>query len=286
MPTPLANVLNDHFLKADLHNNVSAALLEDVGDGDITARLIPATEIALAAIITRENATICGVDWVNEVARQVDSTIVIDWMVADGDQVQANQVLFQAHGNARSLLTFERCALNFLQCLSGTASTAHYYAGLVADTQVKLLDTRKTIPGLRKAQKYAVACGQCYNHRIGLYDAFLIKENHIAACGGISQAIATARKQEPTKSVEVEVESLDELKQALKAGADRIMLDNFSLADMRKAVQLAKGRAELEASGGITEQTLRPIAETGVDYISIGALTKDCRAIDLSMRFI
>jgi len=286
MPTPLANALNDHFLKADLHNNVSAALLEDVGDGDITARLIPAAEIALAAIITRENATICGVDWVNEVARQVDSTIVIDWMVADGDQVQANQVLFQAHGNARSLLTFERCALNFLQCLSGTASTAHYYAGLVADTQVKLLDTRKTIPGLRKAQKYAVACGQCYNHRIGLYDAFLIKENHIAACGGISQAIATARKQEPTKPVEVEVESLHELNQALEAGADRIMLDNFSLADMRKAVQLATGRAELEASGGITEQTLRPIAETGVDYISIGALTKDCRAIDLSMRFI
>jgi len=286
MPTPLANALNDHFLKADLHNNVSAALLEDVGDEDITARLIPAAEIALAAIITRENATICGVDWVNEVARQLDSTIVIDWMVADGDQVQANQVLFQAHGNARSLLTFERCALNFLQCLSGTASTAHYYAGLVADTQVKLLDTRKTIPGLRKAQKYAVACGQCYNHRIGLYDAFLIKENHIAACGGISQAIATARKQEPTKPVEVEVESLDELNQALEAGADRIMLDNFSLADMRKAVQLATGRTELEASGGITEQTLRPIAETGVDYISIGALTKDCRAIDLSMRFI
>ena len=286
MPTPLANVLNDDFLKADLRNNVSAALLEDVGDGDITAQLIPAAEIALAAIITRENATICGVDWVNEVARQVDSTIVIDWMVADGDQVQANQVLFQAHGNARSLLTFERCALNFLQCLSGTASTAHYYAGLVADTQVKLLDTRKTIPGLRKAQKYAVACGQCYNHRIGLYDAFLIKENHIAACGGISQAIATARKQEPTKPVEVEVESLNELKQALEAGADRIMLDNFSLADMRKAVQLATGRTELEASGGITEQTLRPIAETGVDYISIGALTKDCRAIDLSMRFI
>ena len=286
MPTPLTDVLNVHFLKSDVHNNVSAALSEDVGDGDITARLIPAAEIALAAIITRENATICGVDWVNEVARQVDSTIVIDWMVADGDQVQANQVLFQAHGNARSLLTFERCALNFLQCLSGTASTAHYYAGLVADTQVKLLDTRKTIPGLRKAQKYAVACGQCYNHRIGLYDAFLIKENHIAACGGISQAIATARKQEPTKPVEVEVESLHELKQALEAGADRIMLDNFSLADMRKAVQLATGRAELEASGGINEQTLRPIAETGVDYISIGALTKDCRAIDLSMRFI
>ena len=286
MPTPLTDVLNVHFLKSDVHNNVSAALLEDVGDGDITARLIPAAEIASAAIITRENAIICGVDWVNEVARQVDSTIIIDWMVADGDQVQANQVLFQAHGNARSLLTFERCALNFLQCLSGTASTAHYYAGLVADTQVKLLDTRKTIPGLRKAQKYAVACGQCYNHRIGLYDAFLIKENHRAACVGISQAIATARKQEPTKPVEVEVESLHELKQALKAGADRIMLDNFTLADMRESVQLAAGLAELEASGGITAQSLRPIAETGVDYISIGALTKDCRAIDLSMRFI
>jgi nicotinate-nucleotide pyrophosphorylase (carboxylating) len=206
--------------------------------------------------------------------------------VADGQQAKANQVLFQAHGNARSLLTFERCALNFLQCLSGTATIAHYYASLVAGTPVKLLDTRKTIPGLRKAQKYAVACGQCYNHRIGLYDAFLIKENHIAACGGISQAIATARQQEPSKPVEVEVESMNELTQALDAGADRIMLDNFSLSDMRDAVALASGRAELEASGGITQHTLLPIAETGVDYISIGALTKDCRAIDLSMRFI
>tara|TARA_B110000211_G_scaffold43285_1_gene45302 strand:+ start:4730 stop:5590 length:861 start_codon:yes stop_codon:yes gene_type:complete len=286
MPTPIPDVLNNHFLKADLQTNVSAALLEDVGDGDITARLIPADELASAAIITREDATICGVDWVNEVARQVDPTISIDWMVADGQQAQANQLLFQAYGKARSLLTFERCALNFLQCLSGTASIAHYYAGLVADTQVKLLDTRKTIPGLRKAQKYAVACGQCYNHRIGLYDAFLIKENHIAACGGISQAIATARKQEPAKPVEVEVESMDELQQALDAGADRIMLDNFTLREMREAVELCAGRAELEASGGITEQTLRPIAETGVDYISIGALTKDCRAIDLSMRFV
>ena len=278
--------LNLHFLKADVPANVSAALLEDVGDGDITARLIPADESASAAVITREEATICGVDWVNEVARQVDPTITIDWMVTDGDQVKANQMLFQAHGNARSLLTFERCALNFLQCLSGTASIAHYFASLVANSPVRLLDTRKTIPGLRKAQKYAVACGQCYNHRIGLYDAFLIKENHIAACGGISQAIAAARQQEPSKTVEVEVESMGELQQALDASADRIMLDNFTLRDMREAVQLAEGRAELEASGGITEQTLRPIAETGVDYISIGALTKDCRAIDLSMRFV
>jgi nicotinate-nucleotide pyrophosphorylase (carboxylating) len=278
--------LNFHFLKADVLANVSAALLEDVGDGDITARLIPADESASAAVITREDATICGVDWVNEVAHQVDPTITLDWMVADGDQAKANQVLFQAHGNARSLLTFERCALNFLQCLSGTASIAHYYASLVADTSVRLLDTRKTIPGLRKAQKYAVACGQCYNHRIGLYDAFLIKENHIAACGGIGPAIATARRQEPTKPVEVEVETIPELQQALDAGADRIMLDNFNLQEMRDAVKLAAGTAELEASGGITEQTLRPIAATGVDYISIGALTKDCRAIDLSMRFI
>jgi nicotinate-nucleotide pyrophosphorylase (carboxylating) len=278
--------LNFHFLKADVLANVSAALLEDVGDGDITARLIPADESASAAVITREDATICGVDWVNEVAHQVDPTITLDWMVADGDQAKANQVLFQAHGNARSLLTFERCALNFLQCLSGTASIAHYYASLVADTSVRLLDTRKTIPGLRKAQKYAVACGQCYNHRIGLYDAFLIKENHIAACGGIGPAIATARRQEPTKPVEVEVETIPELQQALDAGADRIMLDNFTLQEMRDAVKLAAGTAELEASGGITEQTLRPIAATGVDYISIGALTKDCRAIDLSMRFI
>ena len=282
----MTNDLKAHLLKTDVHANVRAALLEDVGDGDITARLIPADEQASAVIITREDAIICGLDWVNEVARQVDASVTIDWSVADGQKAEANQVLFQAYGNARSLLTFERCALNFLQCLSGTASIAHYYASLVADTPVKLLDTRKTIPGLRKAQKYAVACGQCYNHRIGLYDAFLIKENHIAACGGISQAIATARQQEPSKPVEVEVESMDELTQALDAGADRIMLDNFTLSDLRDAVALAAGRAELEASGGITEQTLRPIAETGVDFISIGALTKDCRAIDLSMRFV
>lgn len=283
---PMTSHPNTHYLKADLQSNVAAALLEDVGEGDITARLIPADEMACATVITREEATICGVDWVNEVARQVDPSIVIDWMVADSQQVQANHALFKATGNARSLLTFERCALNFLQCLSGTASIAHYYASLVADTQVKLLDTRKTIPGLRKAQKYAVACGQCFNHRIGLYDAFLIKENHIAACGGISQAITAARKQEPTKPVEVEVESMDELKQALDASADRIMLDNFSLTDMTQAVALAAGRAELEASGGITKKTILEIAQTGVDYISIGALTKDCRAIDLSMRFV
>ena len=273
-------------LKSDLIANVTTALHEDLGSGDITAALIPANEQALARVITREAATICGQDWVNEVAQQVDPTIQIDWQVADGDRVAAKQTLFEAHGSARSLLTFERCALNFLQCLSGTATISSHYAIMVAHTGVKLLDTRKTIPGLRKAQKYAVSCGGCYNHRVGLYDAFLIKENHIAACGGITQAVQTARLQSPGKPVEVEVETLVELQQAIDAGADTIMLDNFNLDDMRNAVKLAAGKSKLEASGGITETTLAAIAETGVDYISIGALTKDCKSIDLSMRFV
>ena len=273
-------------LKSDLITNVTTALQEDLGTGDITAALIPAKEQAHARVITREDATICGVDWVNEVARQVDKDLQIIWQVADGSRVTAKQTLFEAKGSARSLLTFERCALNFLQCLSGTATTANYYADLVSHTEVKLLDTRKTIPGLRKAQKYAVTCGNCHNHRIGLYDAFLIKENHIAACGGITEAVTAARHHAPGKPVEVEVESIAELQQALAATADIIMLDNFSLEDMRTAVQLAQGAAKLEASGGITNTTLIPIAETGVDYISIGALTKDCQSIDLSMRFI
>jgi nicotinate-nucleotide pyrophosphorylase (carboxylating) len=273
-------------LKSDLIANVTTALHEDLGSGDITAALIPANEQALARVITREAATICGQDWVNEVAQQVDPTIQIDWQVADGDRVAAKQTLFEAQGSARSLLTFERCALNFLQCLSGTATISSHYASMVAHTGVKLLDTRKTIPGLRKAQKYAVSCGGCYNHRVGLYDAFLIKENHIAACGGITQAVQTARLQSPGKPVEVEVETLVELQQAIDAGADTIMLDNFNLDDMCTAVKLTAGEAKLEASGGITEATLVPIAETGVDYISIGALTKDCNSIDLSMRFV
>lgn len=273
-------------LKSDLIANVTTALHEDLGSGDITAALIPANEQALARVITREAATICGQDWVNEVAQQVDPTIQIDWQVADGDRVAAKQTLFEAQGSARSLLTFERCALNFLQCLSGTATISSHYASMVAHTGVKLLDTRKTIPGLRKAQKYAVSCGDCYNHRVGLYDAFLIKENHIAACGGITQAVQTARLQSPGKPLEVEVETLAELQQAIEAGADTIMLDNFNLDAMRTAVKLTAGKAKLEASGGITETTLVAIAETGVDYISIGALTKDCKSIDLSMRFI
>lgn len=265
---------------------VAYALREDIGSGDITAQLIPEDQKATARIISRQNAVICGIDWVNEVFKQVDPTLTLDWQVDDGDQVEANQVLFYAKGSARNLLTAERAALNFLQTLSAAATVSKSYADKVANTSVKLLDTRKTLPGLRFAQKYAITCGGCFNHRIGLFDAFLIKENHIMACGGIKEAISTAKTNEPGKPVEVEVETMDELQQALNAGADIIMLDNFSLEDMRKSVEITRGIAKLEASGGITDATLLPIAETGVDYISIGALTKHCEAVDLSMRLI
>ncbi len=271
-------------LSGDIQANVRAALAEDVGSGDITAQLIPAERDANARIITRENATIAGTAWVDEVFRQVDPRVQVNWQVRDGERVSADQTLFTLDGPARALLTGERSALNFLQLLSGTASRARHYADLVDGTGVKLLDTRKTLPGLRLAQKYAITCGGCHNHRIGLYDAFLIKENHIAACGGIAQAIAAAQQIAPGKPVEIEVEDLDELRQALEAGADIVMLDELSLDDMRTAVALTAGRAKLEASGGITESTLRTIAETGVDYISIGTLTKDVKALDLSMR--
>ena len=213
-----------------------------------------------------------------------DPGVSITWHVTDGERVTANSTLFELKGSSRSLLTGERTALNFLQLLSGTATVCRSYADKVEGTNIRILDTRKTIPCLRTAQKYAVTCGGCFNHRIGLYDAFLIKENHIAACGGIAQAISAAKLYAPGKPVEVEVESNDELNQALEAGADIIMLDNFSLDDMRAAVATNKGRAKLEASGNVTDETLRPIAETGVDYVSIGALTKHCRAVDLSMR--
>lgn len=272
-----------HLAKSIIEN-VRSALAEDVGSGDITAQLIPADQVAKANVITREDCVFCGKDWVNEVFAQLDPTVEIEWHVDDGDFVTANSTLFSVQGNARSLLTGERAALNFVQTLSGTATASRYYANLVAHTNVKLLDTRKTIPGLRDAQKYAVACGGCHNHRIGLYDAFLIKENHIAACGSIALAAATARTIAPGKPVEVEVETFEELNQALTANADIIMLDNFTLDDMRKAVAINAGQAKLEASGNVTETTLPLIAETGVDLISIGALTKHCRAVDLSMR--
>lgn len=265
-------------------DTVARSLEEDIGSGDITAMLIAADARASGQVITRQHAVIAGVDWVTEVFHQVDHEVVLDWQVADGQSVVPNQVLFRCQGRARSLLTAERSALNWLQTLSGVATRCAIYAEQVKHTNVKLLDTRKTLPGLRLAQKYAVICGGCHNHRIGLHDAFLIKENHIAACGSIAHAVAAARRIKPARPVEVETENMDELQQALAAGADIIMLDEFSFTDMRNAVALVSGAAKLEASGGINPETLVPVAETGVDYISIGALTKDLTAVDLSMR--
>jgi len=270
----------------DITANVRTALAEDLGTGDITAGLIPSDTVATARIISREQGIICGQAWVDEVFLQIDPDIDLAWLVGDGQSIAPGEALFTAHGSARSLLSAERCALNFLQLLSGTATVCQRMANIVADTGVRLLDTRKTIPGLRVAQKYAVTCGSCYNHRMGLYDAFLVKENHIHACGGIAQAVSRARELAPDKLLEVEVENLDELERALAAGCDRIMLDNFTLEKMGEAVKLTAGKTALEASGNVTEATLRAIADTGVDYISIGALTKDCTALDLSMRLL
>lgn len=277
-------MISAELLRQSRVETVAQSLREDIGDGDITAQLIAAHTQSSGRVITREHATVAGRDWVNEVFRQVDPSVVLEWRVKDGDKVVPDQILFQMRGPARSLLTAERAALNWLQSLSGVATVCTSYADKVAHTNVRLLDTRKTLPGLRLALKYAVTCGGCFNHRIGLWDAFLIKENHISACGSIAKAVAEARRIAPGRPVEVETENMDELEQALAAGADVIMLDEFSLADMRTAVALTAGRARLEASGGINEQTLVPVAETGVDYISIGALTKDIKAIDLSMR--
>lgn len=273
-------------LAEHISQSVASALHEDIGDGDITAMLIPEEKNAEARVITRDRGVFCGKQWVEEVFGQVSKQVEINWLVRDGDQLEPNQVLFELKGPARAILTGERCALNFVQTLSATATKSFEYSQRVAHTQVKLLDTRKTIPGLRLAQKYAVTCGGCYNHRIGLFDAFLIKENHIMACGSIEDAVLQAKKIAPGKTVEIEVESLEEFRRALAVGADIIMLDNFSLADMRQAVDENQGKAKLEASGGITSETLVAIAETGVDYISIGALTKDCKALDLSMRVL
>ncbi|WP_343077615.1 carboxylating nicotinate-nucleotide diphosphorylase [Pseudomonas sp.] len=271
-------------LSSEIDDSVRRALLEDIGSGDISAQLVPADKLASAKIITREACIISGTSWVEAVFRQLDPLVILNWSVADGDRAEPNQTILHLEGAARSLLTGERTALNFLQLLSGVATRSQLMADKVAHTHVKLLDTRKTIPGFRLAQKYAVTCGGCHNHRIGLYDAFLIKENHIAACGGILEAINAARLIAPGRPVEVEVESLSELQEALKGGADLIMFDELSLADMREGVRLNNGQARLEASGGINESTLVAIAETGIDYISIGALTKNLKAIDLSMR--
>ncbi|WP_440874497.1 carboxylating nicotinate-nucleotide diphosphorylase [Thalassotalea sp. PLHSN55] len=290
-------------LLQDIQTTVSWALKEDLGQEftsetnsnyDITAALIPENHQAVANVITRENCTVCGVAWVNEVFKQLDQVAntktAITWFVKDGDKVPANSPLFELAGNARILLTGERTALNFLQSLSATATVTRQYVDALASGETKLLDTRKTVPGLRSAQKYAVTCGGGHNHRIGLFDAFLIKENHIAACGGIENAVTTAKTNHPDKKVEVEVESLDELTLALNAGADIIMLDNFSTEMIEQAVVVNKsinqGQAKLEVSGNMTLATLKDYAKAGVDFISVGALTKHIQAVDLSMRFL
>lgn len=270
--------------KQDLKKQVSFALAEDIGSGDITATLIPENTLAQATVITRESAILCGQDWFNESFLQVDSNINIHWNMNDGTAINADDILCTLTGNARNLLTGERTALNFLQTLSATATKAHEYAQNIIDLDTRILDTRKTIPGLRLAQKYAVQCGGCSNHRIGLFDAILIKENHIIAAGSISNAIGIAKKTNSDKLIEVEVETLDQLSEARAAGADRILLDNMDNEMLQKAVKLNNQQTELEASGGITLENIRKIAETGVNFISIGALTKDIQSIDLSLR--
>jgi len=264
---------------------VASALAEDIGSGDITAMLIPEGTQAQATVISREHAVLCGRPWFDEVFRQLDASVRIQWEADEGADIAPDQVMCRISGPARIMLTGERTALNFLQTLSGTATIAREYARLVADTAIRVLDTRKTIPGLRVAQKYASVVGGCDNHRMGLYDAFLIKENHIAACGGVAEAITAARRIAPDKPVEVEVENLDEYRQALAAQADIIMLDNFTPQQVREAVTLKTPTVKIEISGNLDESSLATMAIEGVDYLSSGSITKHCRAIDFSMRF-
>ena len=273
-------------LPQDLSETVARALAEDVGSGDVTAALLPADARSRARVISREPAVICGRAWFDEVFRQLDWSVQVAWRVADGAAVAPGDTLCEITGPTRALLTGERTALNFLQTLSGTATAARRYAEAVAHTRARVLDTRKTLPGLRSAQKFATRCGGCLNHRMGLYDLVLIKENHILAAGSIAAALAAARRLFPALEVEVEVEDLPELDQALAAGADIVLLDNFDLAGLRAAVQRAAGRVRLEASGNVDLENVSAFAETGVDYISVGSLTKHVRAVDLSMRFL
>ncbi|WP_288397494.1 carboxylating nicotinate-nucleotide diphosphorylase [uncultured Acinetobacter sp.] len=273
------------LLEQSIQLNIQQALNEDIGDGDITALLTPEHEQATATIITRENMILAGRPWVDALIQHYDHRVKVEWLKAEGEHVQAGEAFLKLAGSARSLLTVERPALNFIQTLSAVATKAAFYVKQLDGLHTKLLDTRKTLPGLRIAQKYAVAIGGGQNHRLGLFDAFLIKENHIMAAGGITQAIAQARQIAPNKPVEVEVETWNELEQALEAGADIVMLDNFSQQQMIDAVKHVAGRCKLEASGNITLDNLREVATTGVDYISMGVLTKDVTAIDLSMRF-
>ena len=273
-------------LPEDIDDCVRAALREDVGTGDITAGLIAATAQSTARLITRETAVLCGTAWFDAVFRQLDDRIAIHWQCADGDDIAPDQTLCTLAGPTRPLLTGERTAMNFLQTLSGTATQTRHYAAALRGTRTTLLDTRKTLPGLRSAQKYAVRCGGGGNHRLGLYDGILLKENHIMAAGSVAAAVTAARARHPEVTVEVEVETLDQLREAIAAGAHIALLDNFDLPAMRAAVTLAAGAIKLEASGGVGLDTLRATAQTGVDYISVGALTKHVRAVDLSMRFL
>ena len=283
-PTDLAS------LDAEIERNVAAALAEDVGSGDLTAQLVDANAVRRATIVSREDAVLCGTAWFERCFKTLDPAISITWHATDGDRVAPDQLLCELEGPARALLTGERTALNFLQLLSGVATKARRYADAITGTSAQVVDTRKTLPGLRLAQKFAVKCGGGGNHRLGLYDAILIKENHILAAGSIGAAMAAAKEVAAATSgrckfIQVEVETADELKEALAAGATMILLDNMTLEQMREAVAITAGRAVLEASGNVTLETLRGIAETGVDRISVGALTKDVRALDLSMRF-
>ena len=276
IPQQVTQALNEDL------NNQSAA------DGDITAQLIPESQQAFARVITRQFAVICGVDWVNETIKQVDDSLVIEWKVKDGDKVERDDVLFTLSGSARSILTAERTCLNFMQMLSGTATSTYQYVSELESigSKTKILDTRKTIPGLRLAQKYAVTCGGGQNHRIGLFDAYLIKENHIQAAGGIKNAVTKAQELHPNKTVEVEVETMDELQQAIDAKADIVMLDNFDVPQTQAAIELAQGRVKLEASGNMDKEKYIAYAKLNIDFISIGGLTKNIDCIDLSMRFI
>ncbi|MBL4573544.1 MAG: carboxylating nicotinate-nucleotide diphosphorylase [Gammaproteobacteria bacterium] len=267
----------------DIAKLVNFCLQEDVGAGDITAELISIDKTISAKIISRDNGIFCGRPWADEVMQQVDSSLTINWKIKEGAELSPDQTLVQISGSARSILTAERTVLNFLQTLSAVSTMSQYYASMTRHTSVKLLDTRKTLPSLRSAQKYAVRIGGCFNHRMGLFDAFLIKENHIAACGGIDAAVSKAKALYPSKPVEIEVQNLDELELAISAEADIVMLDNFDYSNLVNAVKLNAGRLKLEASGGIDKDKLVSIAETGVDYISIGALTKNCQATDLSL---
>lgn len=272
-------------LAAEIDRNVSAALVEDIGGGDLTAMLTPAGRQSTGTVISREEAVLAGQAWFDACFQQLDPSAVIEWTAADGESITPGQTLCEIRADTRALLTAERAALNFLQLLSGTATTTRRYVEAISGTRSRIVDTRKTLPGLRLAQKYAVRCGGGSNHRLGLYDGILIKENHIIAAGGISPAVAQARQLAGDAIfIQVEVESLDQLREALDCGARMILLDNMDLTQMREAVAINAGRAELEASGGVRIETVRAIAETGVDRISVGALTKDVRAIDLSLR--